>query len=333
MRTGTKRAIGTGALVVAIVAGGTAFRLSQQLAPTAPGQPVLIKIKAGEGPAAVFRELESKGIVRDANLTMMWSKIRGTQPVIRPGTFSVAPGQTLAEISESLAKPILVTVRIPEGWWIARVAPLLEKAGVCKAADYIAETKKPDQFAEAVSFPLPQNTLEGYLFPDTYIFEPDTSAKDVIAKMLKTFQARMNAEKFPAEKLHKVVTVGSMIECEVAKPKERFIVSGIIENRLAKKIPLQIDATVLYALQKWMVLGPGIVNKVDSPYNTYRILGLPPGPIGSPGLGAMQAALAPQKTDSLYYVAMPDHTHLFASTMAGHIANIRKARAAARSAH
>jgi UPF0755 protein len=95
-------------------------------------------------------------------------------------------------------------------------------------------------------------------------------------------------------------------------------------------MPLQIDATVLYGMQEWKVLGPGQVRKVDSPYNTYLIKGLPPGPIGSPGKKSVEAALKPATLNSLYYVALPDKTHLFSESYSGHLANIRKARAQAR---
>ena len=118
------------------------------------------------------------------------------------------------------------------------------------------------------------------------------------------------------------------IEAEVAQDRERPVVAGLIENRTRIGMLLQIDATVLYALQEWKELGPGVVKTVESPYNTYIHAGLPPGPIGSPGFKSIEAALKPKANPYLYYVALPDRTHMFSADYAGHLANIRKRKAA-----
>jgi UPF0755 protein len=127
--------------------------------------------------------------------------------------------------------------------------------------------------------------------------------------------------------LQRVLTVASMVELEAARDDERARIAGVIENRLRRGMRLEIDATVLYAEQNWRELGPGQVRKTDSPYNTYRRGGLPPGPIGSPSLKSIQAALRPERHGYLFYVARPDRSHYFAATYPDHLANIRRARA------
>jgi UPF0755 protein len=223
-------------------------------------------------------------------------------------------------------------VRIPEGWWISRVAKRLEEKEVCKADEYVALAKQPEKFQKDVSFKLPAGSLEGYLFPDTYDLPPMIGAEETIRRQLKTFESKVVTPLKNPKNLARLVTVGSLLEAEVAQDSERPIVAGLIENRIAKGMKLQVDATVLYALQEWKELPPGVVSTVISPYNTYRISGLPPGPIGSPSFKSIAAAANPKPNSYLYYVALPNKTHLFAADYAGHLANIRKRQAALKAA-
>ncbi len=298
--------------------------------PAPKADPVLIKVAQGDGLSAVLTKLEDKRAINSAAAVGLMVRFKGLKPKLTPGTYRVIPGSEIPTIFTQLQTPFQIAVRVPEGWWIRRVAERLESQGFCKAEDYIALANDPARFQKQVKFKLPAKTLEGYLFPDTYHLDPDDGAEQLIAKQLASFGKRVIPLVNEPNKVHRALVIGSMVEAEVAKSHERSKVAGIIENRLRIRMPLQIDATVLYALQKWQVLGPGVVNKVDSPYNTYRIPGLPPGPIGSPGLASIEAALKPATTDKLYYVALPDQSHLFARTYAEHLANIRKARAATR---
>jgi UPF0755 protein len=168
------------------------------------------------------------------------------------------------------------------------------------------------------------------LFPDTYDFPPMMGARAVIERQLRTFEQRTEGKLDQRSDLARVVNIAAMVELEAKLDRERPVIAGVIENRLRKPMRLQIDATVLYALGEWKVLPPGVVNTIQHPYNTYLNDGLPPGPIGSPGLASILAAANPQETNALYYMAMPDGSHLFTSSYSQHLVNIRVARAAAR---
>lgn len=319
-------------LAVLLVLGGVGFGLWRwalgQLEPIGSGPAFYVRFDRRTSLRSALTRLQERGVVRNPDLLFRYARWRKLPTTVEEGTYEVTPGAKADDLLGALRKPIRQMVRIPEGWWIARVAKRLEEAGVCSAEEYIALTKDPDRFADAVEFPLPERSLEGYLFPDTYDLPPLRGAEATIRRQLKTFESKVVKPLENPKELHRWVVIGSLVEAEVALDAERPIVAGIIENRLAKNMRLQIDATVLYALQEWKELGPGIVNTVDSPYNTYRQAGLPPGPIGSPGLKSIQAAAKPKPTEYLYYVALPNRSHLFAKDYPTHLANIRRRKAA-----
>jgi len=325
--------IGCALAVLGIGAGVGFFGFQQWLGglvqPGKATKNVYVRLEKGTSFGGALRDLEEKGVIESARNFQIWAKFKGKAPILHEGTYLFKPGSKADEVLASLNKPVSRMVRIPEGWWISRVAKRLEENQVCDAEEYIKLANDPSVFAKSVKFPLPEESLEGYLYPDTYDLPPLTSAKEVITKQLKAFESKV-WPKLKNAKVHRTLTVASMVQSEVAADQERPLVAGVIERRLQKGMRLQIDATVLYALGEWKVLGPGVVNKVVHPYNTYRIPGLPPGPIGSPSLASIEAALNPKATDKIFYVALPDKTHLFARTYEEHLANIRKARQAAR---
>lgn len=271
-------------------------------------------------------ELEAKGVVRDGWLFTRLAKVEKKSVKVGAGTYSFYPGMTMDQVVKSLKTPLSQNVRIPEGWWIGRVAKRLEDKGVCKADEYIELAGQPEAFKDVVSFALPGNSLEGYLFPDTYDMPPMLGAKAVITMQLRTFEKKV-VEKIGVDGLSRALIVGSMVELEAALDEERPRVAGVIENRIKKGMTLDIDATVLYALGEWKVLGPGVVRTVKSPYNTYLNRGLPPGPIGSPGLKSIEAALNPESHNFVFYVARPNRSHYFTPDYGAHRAAINKARA------
>ncbi|HRI44070.1 MAG TPA: endolytic transglycosylase MltG [Fimbriimonadaceae bacterium] len=299
-----------------------------QLEPIGSGAAFYVRFDQRTPLEGALQRLQDKGAVRNADILSRYARWRKRPGTVETGTYEITPGAKADELLASLRKPIRQMVRIPEGWWIARVAKRLEEAGVCPAEDYISLAKQPERFNADVEFPLPKDSLEGYLFPDTYDLPPLLGAEATIRRQLKTFEAKVVKPLENPKDLHRLVIIGSLVEAEVALDAERPIVAGIIESRLAKKMKLQIDATVLYSLQEWKQLEPGVVNTIDSPYNTYRIQGLPPGPIGSPGLASIEAAAKPRATEYLFYVALPNRSHLFAKDYPTHLANIRKRQAA-----
>lgn len=304
-------------------------------APTPAGEEVLLRWQAKSFRDAVD-ELAQKGVVRDPVAFRLQAKIRNQEVAPTGGTYAFRPGMNSAEIAQALRTPLRQMVRIPEGWWISRVAARLEDKNVCSAQEYADLASQPELFAEAVSFTLPENSLEGFLFPDTYDLPPLVGAKAVITRQLQAFESKvikpLGLQNEDPETIRRAVVVASMVELEAALDEERPKVAAVIENRIRRGMRLEIDATVLYAIGEWKVLGPGVVRTVQSPYNTYLNDGLPPGPIGSPSAKSIAAALRPDTHDYLFYVARPDRSHIFTRTYAEHRAAIRRARAETRAA-
>lgn len=323
-----------GGLFLVAVAGvvGGANYLNKANAPLPEGKEIMVRIAEDSPYIRVMTTLQEKGVVRDPRASVWLAKLRGKFVPFKSGTYKLKPGMTVEEVWAAMDRPVKQMVRIPEGWWIARVAARLEENGVCTAREYIEATQKPEDFAKVVKFKLPKGSLEGYLYPDTYDFPPMLGAKEAIRRQLQAFEKRVTPL-LPAQvDLDRVITIGAMIQCEVARDEERSRVAGVIENRLKKNMRLQIDATALYGQQKWENLGPGKINNIKSPYNTYLHGGLPPGPICSPTAASIEAALKPERNNYIFYVAKPDKTHFFSVSYGEHLGNINKARALARAA-
>ncbi|MBX3095283.1 MAG: endolytic transglycosylase MltG [Fimbriimonadaceae bacterium] len=313
-------------VVLLLVASGAFAMLSAAWKPVTPGPERYVRLARQMSLNQALIELEGQGIIRDAQSARLYAKWKRTPGIIDSGTYQLRPGMTLDQVFRSLQHPVRQSVRIPEGWWISRVAKRLEEKEVCSASEYISLAEDGEKFKDEVSFPVPSGSLEGYLFPDTYDLPPMIGAKETILRQLRAFESKV----WPVLKDHqdpnKVLTKASMVELEAALDEERPMVAGVIDNRLVKGMQLQIDATVLYQLGEWKVLGPGEVRTIKGPYNTYLSRGLPPGPIGSPGLASIEGVLNPAKHNFLYYVARPNRSHFFSVTYPEHQANIRRAR-------
>lgn len=328
MAKAKKKGIGCllGLLIPALLAAAAAGVVFSQSRPTEPGTPFYIRLNGGDDFTSILQTLEDRGVIRDSLMAKFYLRIKGIPLKARSGTFRLKPGMTLEEVMAELQKPIRQMVRIPEGWWIKRVGAVLEKKEVCTEKEYREAAADGARYQAEFDFPLPKGSLEGYLYPDTYDLPPLLGAEEVVRRQLKAFAEKV-APLLKDKNTTKILTVASMVELEAAKDSERPRIAGVIQNRLNKGQRLEIDATVLYALQEWKSLGPGVVRTVKSPYNTYLNDGLPPGPIGSPGLASVKGALAPEKHKWIYYVARPDRTHRFATEYSDHLKNIRLSRA------
>lgn len=321
--------------LLSLLALAFAVWLGLESRPMPKGEALLVRFPRAVRLHDAFVKLHKLGVVRDARAASTLAWMWRDDGLVGASTVRVRPGMSVKQVLRAIRNPLLQHVRIPEGWWIARTAKILERKNVCPAEDYIRAAANPARFANVTKLKLPKNSLEGYLFPDTYDFPPLLGADEVIRRQLKTFEKRVGPFIRPGVDLRRVLTVASMVELEAAVDPERPRIAGVIENRLRRGMKLQIDATVLYGLQEWRELAIRELTSVKSPYNTYLIPGLPPGPIGSPGLASIKGALEPEKHDFLYYVARPNRTHFFSTTYAGHEAAIlraRKERQAAREA-
>jgi UPF0755 protein len=325
-----KRNIGLFFLALIVGGGFGAYQFNANLQPTTSGPAKLVRYEAKQPLSTILHDLEEKGVIRSAGAIGFYARIKKKETIVEAGTYSLAPGMTADEILKALRTPVTVKVTIPEYLWVAEAAKVMESKDVCTADDYVSEAKKPKDFAKAVTFPLPIGSLEGYLFPDTYKMQPLVGAKAAMTQQLEAFEKRVWKGLHEPPNLNRAVIIASMVEREAKLDDDRPVIAGIIENRLAKGMPLEIDATVLYAQQKWHEPTRADLHNTISPYNTYLNKGLPPGPICSPGLKSIKAALNPAKTDYLYYVAMPDGKTLYAKTLPEHDANVAKRRAALR---
>jgi UPF0755 protein len=316
--------------VVGVAMGGAYVWMRDALQPMPLGEERYVRFEAPTRLPDALHRLEREGIVRDARATGLYARLRRNEPQVARGTYKLKPGMGPNTLLSALNRPVRQMVRLPETNWARRSANLLEKHGVTTADEYMALVHQPQEFAGIVEFPLPEETLEGYLYPDTYDLPPLLGAREVIVRQLKAFERKVWEPLGKPEDLHRLVVVGSMVELEVAKDEERPMVAGVIENRLRINMPLQIDATLLYGIQEWRRLTFADYREIDSPFNTYRHRGLPPGPICSPSLKSIEAAKNPAEHPYLYYVALPTGYHLFSRTYDEHRQNIQKRRAAIR---
>lgn len=292
---------------------------------------------------ALSDELEEEGVIKYSAVFKLFVKVAKKDRNVMAGDYELSPSMDYAQIALVLRNADnaqTVNVTIPEGYTLAQISETLIVKKVC-TEDVLNKALNEYPFKHLFLVdqqPPEENWLEGYLFPDTYTFimNTDDAVHDVVNKMLNRFDDMYDQKiKDGAEKLglsvHEVVTIASLIEREAKAEDEFAKISGVIHNRLnnPSEFPyLQIDATVQYAVGHKAELTSADL-EVDSPYNTYRYEGLPPGPICCPGYSALYAATHPEEHNYYYYVAKSDGTHLFASTYSQHQENIAAVNSAA----
>lgn len=313
-------------LLVVFIAGAVGFTLwyQQGIEPMPKGPTRYIRWERIDRMRNVLNALKDKKIVKNVDAARVYGWLNKKPGIVQTGTYELAPGMSLDEIFAELQKPVRQMVRIPETNWAAQTAKLLQKNLVARADDYLALVKQPEVFKDVVSFPLPKESLEGYLYPDTYDLPPLLGAKGTITRQLKAFEKKIWEPYHHPANLNDLVIKGSLVQLEAGRDDERPLIAGVIDNRIKQGMPLQIDAALLYSLQKWRRLMFSDYKNIDSPYNLYQHKGLPPGPICSPSARSFAAAKNPAMHKDLYYVAIPNGTSLFAETYDEHRKNIQK---------
>ena len=286
----------------------------------------IVEIPKGASAGRIGRILAERGIIRSAVGFDLLARLTGKSAELKPGAYRLSPSMRPGDIMDKIIKGEICAkwVTIPEGFTVRQIAERLAARGLVNEDRFLYLASNGRSFN--VAFPHGDN-LEGYLFPDTYLIPIGVSEEAVIRQMLDCFNRRVVGSTGHASMpLYEIVILASMIEREARVPKDRPLVSAVLRNRLNRGMPLEVDATVLYALgrHKSRVLYSDL--EVDSPYNTYQYAGLPPGPIANPGLSCIEAALHPANVDYLYYVAKPDGSHIFSRTLAEHQHNIQLAR-------
>lgn len=295
------------------------------------GDEQFVEIPQGTGVSAIATRLAEAGVVRDPLLLRAAARVSGLERQLQAGEYRFADAASPRQIVERLARGDVHTrpITFREGLTIWETADVFAQSGLGTREDFLREVRNP---ARALSFDPEARSLEGYLFPDTYQFPRSARAADVVDAMVAGFLRAFDADLRAAAtarglSAREVVTIASLVEKETAHPPERPIVSAVYQNRLKIGMGLQCDPTVIYAL---LLAGRWNGNltrenlRVDSPYNTYRYAGLPPGPIASPGRASIEAAIRPSADPYLYFVSRNDGTHVFATTLAEHNRNVQE---------
>jgi UPF0755 protein len=297
------------------------------------GEPVRFTVPRGAGMSSVADTLAKRKVIDNTGMFKTYARMKGATAKLQPGVYEVRPGASFDLILRKLTTGDVVKTRlvIPEGWELRRIAPRLAEATRLPADSILSRLMDP---AQAEKYGVPGPTLEGYLYPATYVF-PIGSSLDVIVRELTgqykrawTPQMRQRAQALGMSE-REVVTLASIVEKEAKVWTERPTIARVYHNRLKRGMRLEADPTVQYALgeHQQRLLRRHIQQTADDPYNTYRNRGLPPGPIASPSRGAIEATLNPAEHDFLFFVARGNGTHVFTRTYNEHLREVARSRA------
>ena len=295
--------------------------------PLAPPGPTFVILHPGDGTRAIAAELHNEGVIRSRHAFIVWHYFHHRRS-LKAGEYLFDKPADISRVHARLAKGDIYvhTVVVPEGFTIFDIANAMAQAGLGTRDEFLRVAMTGSALVQDLD---PEaRSLEGYLFPDTYEFTRSQNLTDMVAEMVKRFR-REAAVLNLRENVHSVVTLASIIEKETAVAAERPMVAGVYYNRLQKKIALDADPSVIYAK---LLEGTydGALHHGDtqtlSPYNTYRHLGLPPGPIANPGRSALQAAMHPTESDFLYFVSDGSGHHRFAHSLEEHNHNVAALR-------
>lgn len=291
-----------------------------------------VTIPSQAGARQIAGILKGQDLIRSEAIFLNYLSSNQLDNKLKAGNYKFSRSQTMEEITQAIVdgRVDYLAVTIPEGYTIKEIGSLLQRQGLLTEEQWQQALTKTYQYDFIENIPAQQsNRMEGFLFPDTYNVSEGVSGEQLVDMMLNRF-SRLWEKEFAALaaekdlKVLEVVTIASLIEREAAQPQERGTIAGVIANRMKVGMPLQIDATILYALDKHKELIYNADLKVDSPYNTYTHAGLPPGPIASPGEESLYAALHPEEHPYFYYVSRGDGSHEFTRTFTEHLQAISK---------
>lgn len=307
------------------------FYMIRYLSPVdANAKPVQLKVVRGMSSQAIADQLAENNLIHDRWTFVFVTHLSGTSHRLQVGTYRLSGAMSIPQIIDHLKTGKVVTQQfvVPEGLTVAQIAKLWEKAGFGTEAAFKQAVCDPEWLQK---YKIGGETLEGYLFPNTYQFPDGATPQVILEIMLGEFEQRWTAEVTEEAKAlgfskHEVITLASIIEAEARVPDERPLVSAVFHNRLRRGWKLQADPTALYGLGNPDRPPRAADLRVDSPYNTYLYKGLPPGPICNPGWASILAALRPASVDYMYFVATGDGRHHFSKTLREHQNMINKIR-------
>jgi len=331
-------------LIAGVGMGIGAFVLKELSPVEASEELVRFTIPAGSNSTRIAGILEENNLIRNEKLFTYYLRYKSEGRFFQAGLYDMYPGITLDEIINKLNSGDTVQIEmvrftIPEGYTLIQMADKLSEEGLVDRDVFMTLLEDPELYSTRYVGHIPDDPelmypMEGYLFPDTYEVKKGSTEQEIIERMLKELDNKLDTLAVGWENqlevlglnFHEMLTIASLIEREVVVREEGPIVSGVIQNRLEISMPLQIDATVLYALGEHRDTVYFADLEVDNPYNTYKVGGIPPGPIASPSLQAIRAALYPEDTRYFYYVTKKDGTqgHYFGVTLEDHNRNIQR---------
>lgn len=285
------------------------------------GKDTLLTIRPGEGFSSINYRLAKENIIPSARMFHRYTQYKDSMNKFKAGTYEIKSGQHMGEVLETLINgiPLLAKVTFPEGKNMFEMGKILEEEGITTYTDFVKECRDPENISLlGVNAP----SVEGYLFPDTYKFAPKTPAREVVRAMIRVFQQKVKDLDFSLTHLsqHEAVILASIVEKETGAKWERPTIAGVYLNRLKKRMRLQADPTTIYGIWEGFdgnLKKKHLLEKTD--YNTYKMGGLPLGPIANPSLAAIKAVLQPEKHNFIYFVSKNDGTHVFTPTYKEHL--------------
>jgi UPF0755 protein len=312
-----------------LASGYMALTLKRALEPAAiAAEPELFVVAEGSGLRRVATDLAGAGLIRDARAFEALGRFEEAQNQLRAGEYELAATQSPAEILETIrsGRVKLWPVAVPEGLTAVEIAARVEAAGLASRDAFLAVVNDP---ASPARFGVEGPGLEGYLFPETYHLAHGLAAEEVVAAFLAQFKSVWEPLAASASarglSMRQAVTLASIVEKETAVPDERPIVAAVFHNRMRIGMRLETDPTVIYGIANFDGnLTRAHLEDESNPYNTYRIPGLPPGPIANPGAGALRAAVEPGTSDALFFVSRNDGSHVFSRTYQEHVGNVQR---------
>ena len=280
----------------------------------------IFEIKKGESFSQINFHLGQQRLISSKKIFYQYAKINGLLTSFKAGKYLIKTNSNMKDVINTLVNgtPMLTKLTVPEGKNLFEIGKILNEYNICNYDEFVTLGLDKDFVS---SLGIKAQRIEGYLYPETYLFPPGTPAKQIIIKMVETFKKKISGLDFSKTflNLHEVITLASIVEKETGAPFERAKIAGVFVNRLKKRMRLQTDPTIIYGM--FEEFGGNIQlkdKKHPSPYNTYMINGLPIGPIANPGIASIKAALEPETHTYLYFVSKNDGTHEFSSTLIEH---------------
>ncbi|MDD2913435.1 MAG: endolytic transglycosylase MltG [Candidatus Pacebacteria bacterium] len=282
-------------------------------------------IEKGEGIILISENLQKSSFIKNRYSFIIYAFLSGQRRSLQAGEYLLSPSMGVKDIIVKLSKGDTIKKRITiiEGWNIEDIGNYLAEQEICSKEEFfnIVNEDFSDQFSFLKDKPKNLN-LEGYLFPDTYEMNINSSCRDIVFKMLSNFKEKIDNTSIKGKTIFEIINMASLIEKEVRTFEDKKIVSGILWKRLEIGMPLQVDATIAYITKKKTTRISLEELKIDSPYNTYLYKGLPLGPISNPGLSSIVASINPEKSDFLFYLSTLEGETVFSRNLTEH--NIAK---------